>query len=219
MATAEPIIMPGYQGEAIHGPYDDPDDPDGTRYEARMRSYLGGASVEQAFELFSAAAPEGWRVELVEGEIYVVPPANGEHEEIVSELSGQVRDHDRGLGRYTGIGLNVPGASGTGHVIPDLVIAPKGSFHDEEEWHEPAPVLMVAEVTSASTATRDRDTKIRGYARAGIPIYLLIDREEGEVMVYSDPSGDDYAKSLKHKLGLAVPLPAPLGFELDTAEF
>lgn len=55
--------------------------------------------------------------------------------------------------------------------------------------------------------------------RAGIPVYLLIDREEGEVLVYSEPSGDDYAKSLKHKLGLTVPLPAPLGFELVTAEF
>ncbi|WP_327700209.1 Uma2 family endonuclease [Streptomyces sp. NBC_00459] len=184
-----------------------------------MREYLGGASVEQAFELFSAAAPEGWRVELVEGEIYVVPPANGEHEEIVSELSGQVRDHNKGLGRYTGIGLNVPGASETGHVIPDLVVAPKGSFDDREEWHDAAPVLLVAEVTSESTAARDRDKKIRGYARADIPVYLLIDREEGEVLVYSEPSGDDYAKSLKHKLGLTVPLPAPLGFELDTAEF
>ncbi|MDX3454003.1 Uma2 family endonuclease [Streptomyces sp. ME02-8801-2C] len=184
-----------------------------------MREYLGGANVEQAFEVFSAAAPEGWRVELVEGEIYVVPPANGEHEEIVSELSGQVRDHDKGLGRYTGIGLNVPGASETGHVVPDLVVAPKGSFDDEEEWHDSAPVLMVAEVTSSSTAARDRDKKIRGYARAGIPVYLLIDREEGEVLVHSEPSGDDYATSLKHKLGLTVPLPAPLGFELDTAEF
>jgi Uma2 family endonuclease len=219
MATAEPIIMPGYQGEAIHGPYDDRDDPDGERYERRMREYLGGASVEQAFELFSAAAPEGWRVELVEGEIYVVPPANGEHEEIVSELSGQVRDHDKGLGRYTGIGLNVPGASETGHVIPGLVVAPKGSFDDQEEWHDSAPVLLVAEVTSDSTAARDRDKKIRGYARADIPVDLLIDRDEGEVLVYSEPSGDDYAKSLKHKLGLTVPLPAPLGFELDTAEF
>ncbi|WP_307840870.1 Uma2 family endonuclease [Streptomyces sp. GESEQ-4] len=70
-----------------------------------------------------------------------------------------------------------------------------------------------------STAVRDREKKIRGYARAGIPVYLLIDREEGEVIVYSEPSGDDYAKSPKRKLGLAVPLPEPLGFELDTGEF
>ncbi|MFG2553839.1 Uma2 family endonuclease [Streptomyces sp. NPDC048581] len=216
MATAEPIIMPGYQGEAIHGPYDDPDGDSDVDSDVPDNSYT---SVEAAFERINAAAPRGWRVELIEGEIYVTPPANGEHEEVVSELSGQVRDHNKGVGRYTGIGLHVPGASDTGHVIPDLAIAPKGSFDDQEEWHEPTGVVLVAEVTSTSTADRDRDKKIHGYARAGIPVYLLIDREEGEVTVYSEPSGDDYTQNPKYKIGLAVPLPAPLGFELDTAEF
>lgn len=213
MATAEPIIMPGYQGEYICGPYDDPDG----EYERPVP--MGGVSVEQAFDVFSAAAPEGWRVELIEGEICVTPPANGEHEEFVSELSGQVRDHDKALGRYTGIGLSVPGASGTGNVIPDMVVAPKGSFHDEQEWHDPSAVLLVAEVTSTSTGDRDRETKILGYARAGIPVYLLIDREEAEVTVFSEPSADRYAKAVKCKLGMVVPLPSPLGFDVDTAEF
>ncbi|MFE1343319.1 Uma2 family endonuclease [Streptomyces sp. NPDC058757] len=178
-----------------------------------------GASVRETFELFSASAPKGWRVELIEGEIYVVPPANGEHEEIVSELSGQVRDHDKGLGRYTGIGLSLPGVNDVVRVIPDLAIAPKGSFGDEQDWHAPDPVLLVAEVTSASTASRDRVLKIRAYARAEIPVYLLIDRETGEAVVCSEPMGDDYAHKSLHKLGTEVPLPAPLGFTLDTSEF
>nr|WP_318212950.1 Uma2 family endonuclease [Streptomyces sp. SJL17-1] len=178
-----------------------------------------GASVRETFELFSAVAPKGWRVELIEGEIYVVPPANGEHEEIVSELNGQVRDHDKGVGRYTGVGLVLPGATETVRVIPDLVIAPKGSFDDQQEWHAPDPVLLVAEVTSTSTAGRDRVQKIRAYARAGIPLYLLIDREAGEAVVCSEPSGDDYSHKSIHKLGTQVPLPAPLGFTLDTAAF
>ncbi|AZQ36146.1 Uma2 family endonuclease [Streptomyces cyaneochromogenes] len=176
---------------------------------------------ERAFQLSSGAAPEGWRVELIEGEICVTPPANGEHAEIVSEVVGQVIDRctDRSLRNYTGIGLNVPGASGTSHVLPDLTVAPKGSFQDQEEWHDASPVLLVAEVTSNGTADRDRHMKIRGYARAGIPIYLLIDRDEAEVTVYSEPSGDEYTQNPKYKLGLTVPLPAPFGFELDTAEF
>ncbi|MGO4427772.1 Uma2 family endonuclease, partial [Streptomyces sp. MCAF7] len=62
------------------------------------------SSVEDAFVALSAAAPEGWRVELVEGRIHVAPPANGGHVEIVSELTGQVRDHRKGLGCYTGLG-------------------------------------------------------------------------------------------------------------------
>lgn len=113
-------------------------------------------SAEGAFEVFSAAAPEGWRVELIEGDIHVTPPADGEHEEIVSELSGQVRDHRKDLGRCTGIGLFVPGASKTGKVEPDLVLAPKGGFADQEEYHDASPVLMVAEVASPSTGDNDR---------------------------------------------------------------
>ncbi|KQX09786.1 hypothetical protein ASC82_28460 [Streptomyces sp. Root431] len=178
-----------------------------------------GASVQETFELFSALAPKGWRVELIEGEIYVVPPANGEHEEIVSELSGQVRDHDKGLGRYTGIGLSLPGATDTVRVIPDLVIAPKGSFDDQQEWHAPDPVLLVAEITFSSTARRDRVQKIRAYARAGIPVYLLIDREAGEAVVCSEPVGDDYAHKFIHKLGTLVPLRALRGLVLDTGAF
>lgn len=180
-----------------------------------------GASVQETFELFSALAPKGWRVELIEGEIYVVPPANGDHEEIVTEVVEQViaRRVDRELRNFTGIGLSLPGIADPVRVIPDLVIAPKGSFDDQQEWHEADPVLLVAEVTSSSTASRDRVQKIRAYARAGIPLYLLIDRDANEAVVCSEPSGDDYGHKSIHKLGTQVPLPSPLGFTLDTSEF
>ncbi|MGY0017487.1 Uma2 family endonuclease [Streptomyces sp. cg35] len=180
---------------------------------------LDARDIEEAFTQVSAATPKGWRVELIEGEIHVTPPANGEHEEYVSEVSGQVRDHTKAHGRYTGIGLNVPGASQTGHVIPDLVVAPKGTFDNKEEWHDASAVLMVVEVTSDSTVGNDRVKKIRGYARAAIPVYLLIDREAGQVTVCTAPEGDDYTTKASYKTGLAVPLPEPLGFDLDTAEF
>ncbi|MFI1355138.1 Uma2 family endonuclease [Streptomyces sp. NPDC020898] len=179
------------------------------------------SSVGQAFELFSEAAPEGWRVELVEGEVYVSPPDNGAHAEIVSELAGQVIDRrsDPSLRTYTGIGLKIPGVPGGGRVLPDLTIAPKSSFAGEDVWQDPSIVLLVAEVTSTGTAERDRDKKPLGYARAGIPVYLLIDREAGELVVHSGLSGDAYGRHVRHKLGDAVPLPECLGFELDTAGF
>ncbi|MEV6244587.1 Uma2 family endonuclease [Streptomyces sp. NPDC051742] len=193
--------------------------------------------VEQAFELFSAQEPEGWRVELVEGEICVTSPNDGQHAEIVAELRDQATDPDRRLGCYTGIGLKVPGAmgrmGGTGgsdrtgtpdgptgsRLLPDLTIAPKGSFRNQLVWQDPIPVLLVAEVTAAFTAHRDRVRKKRAYARAGIPLYLLIDREAGEAVVCAEPSGDGYDHRVIHKLGTQVPIPAPLGFTLDTSEF
>ncbi|MFF0555988.1 Uma2 family endonuclease [Streptomyces sp. NPDC004266] len=103
-----------------------------------------GASAQETFELFSALAPKGWRVELIEGEIYVVPPANGEHEKTVTEMVEQViaRRVDKELRNSTGIGLRLPGATGTVRVIPDLVTAPRDSFDDQQEWHAPEPVLL-----------------------------------------------------------------------------
>ncbi|MFF5305711.1 Uma2 family endonuclease [Streptomyces sp. NPDC013161] len=179
------------------------------------------ASVEAAFDTFDAAAPEGWRVELIEGKIHVVPPANGEHEEIVSETAEQVtlNRHDGDLRTYTGLGLHVPDASVTGQVVPDLVIAPKGSFADDQRYHDPAPVVLVGEVTSESTAVNDRGPKLRGYARAGIPCYLLIDREAGTVIVYSEPAEDRYTRAAEIEISKTVALPEPLGFDLDTSRF
>lgn len=176
-------------------------------------------SVEEAFDSISTAAPEGWRVELIEGEIHVTRPANGEHEEIVSELSGQVRDQRRELDRFTGLGLLIPEASVTGKVIPDLVVAPKGVFPPHTEYNDPGPVLLVGEVTSRSTSDQDRGGKLRGYAAAGIPLYLLVDRTAGVVQVYSEPAEGRYTHCEEVALAKTITLPEPLGIELDTSEF
>ncbi|GGT54946.1 Uma2 family endonuclease [Streptomyces purpureus] len=195
--------------------------PDYVSLVLSARNKIPGMTVEEAFDMFSALAPEGWRVELIEGEICVTPPANGEHEEIVSEVAEQVilRRQDRQLRTYTGIGLFVPGASISGKVEPDVVLAPKGSFADQLEYHDPSPVLLVAEVTSRSPAGNDRVKKIRGYARAGIPVYLLIDRDGGKAIVCTEPQGEDYGRKTTYKLSEVVPLPEPLGFDLDTSQF
>ncbi|MEW1646336.1 Uma2 family endonuclease [Streptomyces sp. NPDC091219] len=179
------------------------------------------ASVEAAFDAFDAAAPEGWRVELIGGEIHVVPPADGEHEEIVSETAEQVtlNRQDRELRTYTGVGLHVPDVPGTGKVVPDLVIAPRGSVADDRRYHDPAPVVLVGEVTSESTAVNDRGPELRGCARAGIPCYLLIDREAATVIVYSEPTGDRYTRAAEIEISKTVALPEPLGFDLDTSRF
>ncbi|MEV3990638.1 Uma2 family endonuclease [Streptomyces sp. NPDC049837] len=207
---------------ALPVPEHEPHEPADYRALAELlKNQVPGLSVEEAFGMFSAVAPRGWRVELFEGEIHVTPPANGEHEEIVSEVTDQVvqRRKEHHIRSYTGIGLFLPGASVSGKVEPDIVLAPKGSFADQAEYHDPSPVLLVAEVTSRSTAGNDRVKKIRGYARAGIPVYLLIDREAEQAVVCTEPSGEDYGTKVAYKLGEVVPLPEPLGFELDTGAF
>lgn len=176
-------------------------------------------AVEETFEAVSATVPQGWRVELIEGDIHVVPPANGEHEEIISDISGQVRDHLRTVARYTGVGLWLPGDEPEARVVPDLVLAPKGSFHDKLEYHDPSPVMLVGEVTSKPTGEADRTKKRRGYARAGIPFYLLVDRHVKTMTLHSQPEDGQYREQHVVSLGKALTLPEPFGFDLDTAEF
>ncbi|MFB9558429.1 hypothetical protein [Streptomyces roseoviridis] len=78
---------------------------------------------------------------------------------------------------------------------------------------------MTCEVTCASPAGRP-DRRTRGYARAGTPVRLLIDREAaGEAVVRSGPDGGGDARNSAHEAGTRVPLPGPLGSGPGTSEF
>lgn len=60
---------------------------------------------------------------------------------------------------------------------------------------------MVVEVTSYDTDERDREEKPSAYAQTGIPVYLLIDRDSCEALVYSEPDGNAYAKLIRCPFG------------------
>ncbi|MCU4747435.1 Uma2 family endonuclease [Streptomyces xiamenensis] len=205
--------------ERDHRTRDQSDEPwtsQGERSDAERMASV----VETTFDELDATAPKGWRVELIEGDIHVVPPANGDHEEIVSELLEQIGEHKaKGLRMRTGIGLRIPGEAPADRLVPDLVIAPKGAFKSPELYHDPAPVLLVCEVTSRSTGDNDRGKKLRSYARAGVPCYLLVDRQKGLVTLFSNPRRGRYLDTLSRPVGEPVPLPDPFGFEVDTSEF
>lgn len=53
-----------------------------------------------------------------------------------------------------------------------------------DEWPVPVPPDWVAEVLSASTAKRDLGVKFRGYHRAGVGHYWVVDRLNRVLLVY-----------------------------------
>ncbi|MFJ4092665.1 Uma2 family endonuclease [Kitasatospora sp. NPDC089913] len=85
-------------------------------------------------------------------------------------------------------------------------------------WMEPDGVAMVAEVTS-SKPDQDRIAKRHCYARAGIPLHLLIDREKSQVSLFSKPKRDEYTELHLAGFGEPLVLPAPFELELDTKPF
>ncbi|WP_216902747.1 Uma2 family endonuclease [Nocardia alni] len=159
----------------------------------------------------------GVRLEYIDGRVGVKPMPDGDHDEIVQWLLKRVLTYRRDLSVYPELGLKI-GAYRKGRARPDAVVAPDRSFAGHGEWKDPASVLMVFEVTSSDSDTdrRDRKEKRTAYAEAGIPIYLLVDRDACECVVYSSPVGGTYLSSVCVEFGVPVELPAPLEFTLDS---
>ncbi|MFE5210164.1 Uma2 family endonuclease [Streptomyces sp. NPDC056600] len=167
--------------------------------------------------------PEGFRAELIEGEIVVTPPPDGDHEDCINLIVKQVIRQSRIDMDYSGnkgLRLSSGGACPKNHVIPDGTFAPAvlRLFRGAGSWMPCDGVALVVEVTS-SRATTDREAKLRCYARGGVPLYLLVDREFSSLTLFSEPEADDYLQAVKGPFGKPVALPEPFGFELDTSEF
>lgn len=127
--------------------------------------------------------PEGYRAEIIEGALEVSPTGRLSHAQIVNRLRDALV-HFLAEGEYaayqdTNVIFRRKGW------IPDAFIAPK----DLEPYADPeglgvdaAAVRLVFEVVSPGKRNqdRDRDRKRREYARAGIPVYVLIDDYDGQ---------------------------------------
>ncbi|MFG2112319.1 Uma2 family endonuclease [Streptomyces sp. NPDC048718] len=167
--------------------------------------------------------PEGFRAELIEGEIVVTPPPDGDHEDCIGLIVEQMIERSRTRMQYApnkGLTLkDVPGAP-RDRVIPDGTFAPRERrlFRGADSWMPCDGVSMVLEVTS-TRAHRDRDTKRRCYARGGIPFYLLVDRDDSTVTLFAEPEDGDYRARQTVPFGKPLTLPDPFGFDLVTADF
>jgi Uma2 family endonuclease len=167
--------------------------------------------------------PEGFRAELIEGDIVVTPPPDGEHEDYISAIVRQVIRKSVADMDFSGNkGLKVPrgGLCVRNHVIPDGTFAPREQrlFREAESWMPCEGVSMVVEVTSTKP-DRDREAKRHCYARGSIPLYLLVDRDKSSVTLFSDPEKADYREVITVPFGKSIDFPAPFSFTLETADF
>ncbi len=167
--------------------------------------------------------PEGFRAELIEGEFLLRPLPDGSHEHCLSRIASRIHTGSRTAMAFSGnkgLKLKSAHACPQDHAIPDGTLAPRDLrlYRGAGPWMPCAGVAMVVEVTDARPET-DRETKPRCYARGDIPLYLLVDREASAITLFSAPEGDEYHERRTRPLGKPLPLPAPFGFDLDTADF
>ena len=159
--------------------------------------------------------PEGYRAEIIEGSIEVSPTGR-RHGVLINRLRRALEaylvhgDH----APYQGINVMYRRKSW----IPDLFIAPRDldEIPDEEDLGvDAAGVLMVVEVVSPGRRNieRDRVRKRREYARADIPLYVIIDDldEGGAVLILSEPDYKEATYKEEHRVRYGIDAVIPAG--------
>ncbi|MEJ8658096.1 Uma2 family endonuclease [Streptomyces sp. MS1.AVA.4] len=174
-------------------------------------------SVED-FEQLARHAPEGVKLEFIKGKLKVKPMPEQLHRAIVMWLLRQCMQQRPELDLYPEMDLRVE-TYRQGRAYADGVLAPVEHFvgHDGM-WANPEGVLMAVEVTSydSDTHARDRVEKRAAYAEASIPVYLLIDRDDNTLTVFSEPENGTYRQHPTYKYGDTVALPTPVDITLAT---
>lgn len=167
---------------------------------------------------------ETTRVEYVdEGVLLIMNPSGIEHRRIVGAI---VDDAKRAF--YTGtIAVNwatdenyqwdLPDDAGRFY-IPDIAFIHPDATTAEEERTAIALVVEVTSPTSPDTVLNDRATKPVQYAKAGVPLYLLVDQELGSWTLFGLAEGwERYQVTADGVYGEEISLPAPLNFSLTSA--
>ncbi|RFU84529.1 Uma2 family endonuclease [Streptomyces triticagri] len=139
--------------------------------------------------------PEGYHAEIIEGAIEVSPTGRLTHAQIVNRLRESLvlflaKSEFQSLQDTNVI-------HGRKAWTPDVLIAPRDlEPHADEDGLgiKASAVSLVVEVVSPGRECRrrDRERKRREYARAGIPLYVIVDSHDarGTVTVLSDPQPD-----------------------------
>jgi Uma2 family endonuclease len=183
--------------------------------------------------------PEGTRVEVIGGDVFVSPGPAYAHSAMITDVQNAFAFRlgaDPVFGWRTIQNQDLDLTAIADGYIPDLAViaterhrelrsAPGHLIHPED-------VELVVEVTSPGNALNDRPqdvprlkgkNKWYGYARTGVPFYLLVDRQPraSRAILYSEPdqATGRYLEAAAWKFGDPISLPEPFGVEIDTGEW
>ncbi|MEV4441000.1 Uma2 family endonuclease [Streptomyces sp. NPDC049577] len=174
----------------------------------------------QVLEQVDAGLPDGYRTEIIGGNVVVSPWSQCSYDYILESAIDQLTP-------------NVPeGHRARGHPRlfrfpeqskaygPDFYVLDWSALKVKGIYAPGEALSLVGEVTSRATADADREEKTEVYGKAGVPVFVLVDVLRESITVYSDPTPDrGYRAHTQVKLGDKVHIPAPFECELDTADW
>jgi Uma2 family endonuclease len=153
------------------------------------------------------------RVELIEGEIVQMSPIGSRHFAFVISLNRLLAVR---LANDALVSVQSPVIlTDDTEPQPDLAVLRPRAYKERKAYAD--DVLLLIEVADTSLAY-DRTTKLRLYARAGIPEYWIVDCAAESVEVYRDPSGESYRDVIRASAPATLRLKAFPDVELTLAE-
>ncbi|MBW1601520.1 Uma2 family endonuclease [Streptomyces sp. JJ66] len=176
-------------------------------------------TLDELFErLERMPVPDGYKVEIVEGSVHMSPQRRT-HWKIIFNVAQQISQH---TGSEDDIDSDVR-IDFPGHLngfAPDLTKVRSGAEADARGRLSPADLEFVLEVISRGTAANDYGPKLRVYAAAGVPVYLIADPYVGRCHVYTQPKDGAYRSELTVDFGEPLDLThTVLGMTLATDRF
>ena len=168
--------------------------------------------VEQYHEMIRAGIfTEDDPIELIEGVLVFKMPKNKPHVKCTRRVTKVLT---RAISNEYFLQAQDPVTLSDSEPEPDFVVIREAGF-DDLEWHAtPEFVALIIEVADSSLS-RDRGTKLRMYARAGIAHYWIINLIDRVIEVYEDPKSDiaqpTYAPPRIVRAEESITLPAIVG--------
>ena len=133
---------------------------------------------------------ESDRVELLDGDIIVMPPIQPWHSASVSRLN---HNFVPSLQRRSIVRVHGPTRlSEYSEPLPDVMLLKWQDDYYEGGHPRPSDVLLLIEV-SDTTVDYDRNTKLSFYARAGIQEVWIVSRQDRRIEAYTEPSEGTYS--------------------------
>ena len=136
--------------------------------------------------------PEGQRAELIDGVIYDMAPPNRLHQELVMNLSAEIREY---ISKNYGFCKVYPAPFAVflnkddkTYVEPDIsIICDKSKLDDR--GYTGAPDWII-EIVSPASRRMDYYTKLFRYRTAGVREYWIVDPSKNQIIVYDFEHGD-----------------------------
>jgi len=122
----------------------------------------------------SITPDDGRRYELVQGDLHVTPSPSPVHQRISKRLQRVLEDYfeTRAIGEVFNAPIDLI-LTNQDVFVPDLLVV-GDPMHVTKRGIE-GPPLLVVEILSPSTGTRDRGIKARRYAELGVEHYWIVD--------------------------------------------